>query len=216
MDTLIFLGGLILIAMGGLGFALARVRLAEHGWRYWAFCWVLLGVRAWWELVAFACDLPSTMIMRLLGAGALLALIAVGMRGRTIVQNTMLAAVAILVGVYGVAMSWAQLWVVMFAGLLAWSRGSVVRQRNADRVIRLGDALSLGLIVSNLALEDGVVRMLDMGEISGQEPLWQAIWAGARLLAGCWWLHRLWQLYRDSAWMKFGGSVEKDGRGAVL
>ena len=46
MDTLIFLSGLILIAMGGLGFALARVRLAEHGWRYWAFVWVLLGVRA--------------------------------------------------------------------------------------------------------------------------------------------------------------------------
>ena len=216
MDTLIFLSGLILIAMGGLGFALARVRLAEHGWRYWAFVWVLLGVRAWWELVAFACDLPSTMIMRLLGVGALLALIAAGMRGRPIVQNIMLAVVAVLAGVYGSATPWAQPWLVMFAALLAWSRSSAVKQRNADRVIRLGDALALGLIVSNLALEDGVVRMLDMGEISGHEPLWQAIWAGARLLSGCWWLHRLWQLYRDSAWMKFGGFVEKDGRGAVL
>ncbi len=216
MDTVIFLFGLILIAMGGMGLALARARPGEVGWRCWAAGFVFLGIRAWWELLAFAWDLPVTTGLRLLGLGALVSLAAAGMIGRTLGQRLAVGLVAVVLGVFAIEVPAARPLMAVFAALLAWPWGRSSGSRKSGRGIAWLDAVSLGLIASSLMLEDGVLRMLDFGESAGFAPLLHALWAGARLLAAWWWLQRLWGIYRDSAWKTFQGVTELGSVGSAL
>jgi hypothetical protein len=216
MDTLLFLFGLVLIAIGGMGLALARARPAEAGWRCWAAGFVFLGFRTWWEIMAFGWDLPATTGLRLLGVGALVALAGAVLRGRTLVQRVVLVLLVVASGLLAIERPETHPWLALFAALLAWPWSRSTGVRNTGRTVRWLDAVTLGLIASSLVLEDAVVRMLDLGGSTGYGPLVQALWAGARLLAAWWWLQRLWVIYRDSAWKTFGGVTDPGSPGGAI
>jgi PAS domain S-box-containing protein len=206
METLLFLCGITLFGVGGIGLAMLRVRPAEERWLLWGLAWMSAGARVFWELLAFIWDLPADVGMRLLGMATLVALVAACRSSLPLWQRTGLCAVGALAGAFGPGHYLTEPLVVLIAAWLACPLPGQSGVSRTGKVARRVDVVAMLLLASSLAKTDYVSGLLDFGNVSGNLPLYHALWALLRVLAGWWILQRLWMLYRESAWKVFGGT----------